>query len=242
MVQALDEAVHKVRGKGKTLGERLSLIADLVRDRGPDFATEVDRFVGRLEVSRAGNSAPQVGETMPAFTMPDQNGVLVSLEQILDRGPAVLVFHRGHWCPYCRLNMSAMSDIEDQIAPAQIVGISAEVSQFTRKMTADAGGKYPILTDVGAGYALSINLAIWVDEQMSAMIEGAGWDIPLYQGGGDWVLPIPAVFVLAQDGTIVARHVDPDYRRRMELDDLLKGVDLVRTQPVVPVSRAQQVQ
>jgi len=241
MVAVLDEAVRQVRGKGETLGERLRLIADLVREKGPEFAVQVDRFVGRLEETRAGSAAPQVGEPMPHFTMPDQNGRLTTLSEFLEQGPVVIAYHRGHWCPYCRLNMAALAEVEDRVLPAQIIGISAEVQEYTRKMKEDAGGRYPILTDINAGYALSLNLAIWVDQQMSAMIEGAGWDIPLYQGGEAWILPIPSVFVVDQDGIIVARHVDPDYRRRMELDALLRGVDLVRGDPVAPVSRAQQV-
>lgn len=228
MVTALDEAVQQARGKGSSLSERLRIIADLVRERGPVFAEQVDRFVGRLEEVRAGSQAPQVGDLMPMFTMPDQEGRLVSLAQLLEMGPVVLAFHRGHWCPYCRLNMAGLAEIEDRVAPAQVIGISAETQRFTRALQKEHGGRFPILSDVGAGYALSINLIVWVDEQMSRMIEGAGWDIPLYQGGTDWILPIPAVFVVRQDGTIAARHVDPDYRRRMELDDLLSGVDLVR--------------
>lgn len=232
MVTALEEAVQQCRGKGSSLSERLQLIADLVRDRAPPFADQVDRFVGRLEDVRAGSQAPQVGDKMPLFTLPDQNGRFVSLEQLLEKGPVVLAFHRGHWCPYCRLNMAGLAEIEDRAKPAQIIGISAETQQYTRQLQKEAGGRFPILSDVGAGYALSMNLVVWVDEQMSRMIDGAGWDIPLYQGGTDWILPIPAVFVVRQDGIIAARHVDPDYRRRMELDDLLRGVDLVRDVPV----------
>jgi len=160
--------------------------------------------------------------------VPGVKGRFVPLEGLLGEGPVVLAFHRGHWCPYCRLNMAGLAEIEDRAAPAQIVGISAETQQYTRKLQQEAGGRFPILSDVGAGYALSMNLVVRVDQQMSSMIEGAGWDIPLYQGGTDWILPIPAVFVVRQDGIIAARHVDPDYRKRMELDDLLRGVDLVR--------------
>lgn len=230
MVTALEEAVQQSRGKGSSLSERLRLIANLVRDRAPPFADQVDRFVGRLEAVRAGSQAPQVGEPMPMFTMPDQDGRLVSLSDLLENGPVVLAFHCGHWCPYCRLNMAGLAEIEERAKPAQIIGISAETQHYTRQLQREAGGKFPILSDVGAGYALSMNLVVWVDQQMSQMIEGAGWDIPLYQGGTDWILPIPAVFVVRQDGIIAARHVDPDYRRRMELDDLLRGVDLVRNE------------
>ena len=55
----------------------------------------------------------------------------------------------------------------------------------------------------------------------AVLIAGAGWDIPRYQSTDAWILPIPAVFIVDEKGIIRARHVDPDYRRRMELDDIL---------------------
>lgn len=229
LVAAIEDAFQSVRDRDLTLGERLKHVADLVRTEGPAFSTAVDTFVNRLEAAQAGSSAPMVGDTMPDFMLSDQEGRLVTLEGLLGRGPAVLAFHRGHWCPYCRLNMVGLAEIEEAAKPAQIVAISSEVQQFTKMLRAEAGARFPFLTDVGGGYALSINLAVLVDEAMSGMIGGAGWDIPAFQGGTPWVLPIPAVFVVGQDGVIVARHVDPDYRRRMELDALLDAVKLAST-------------
>jgi peroxiredoxin len=226
LVAAIEDAFQSVRNRDLTLGERLKHVADLVRIKGPAFSAAVDTFVGRLEAAQAGSSAPNVGETMPDFFMPDHDGRLTDLQSMLDRGPVVLAFHRGHWCPYCRLNMVGLAEIEDAAKPAQIVAISAETQQYTRMLRAEAGARFPFLTDVGGGYALSINLAVLVEEPMAAMIGGAGWDIPAFQGKTPWVLPIPAVFVLRPDGVIAARHVDPDYRRRMELDALLDAVKL----------------
>lgn len=227
LVAALEDAFQEVRDRDLTLGERLKYVADCVRTKGPDFAFVVDAFVNRLEAAQAGSTAPMVGDVMPDFCLPNHDGGLVTLQSLLERGPAVLAFHRGHWCPYCRLNMVGLAEIEQEAKPAQIVAISSEVQQYTRMLRAEAGAEFPFLTDVGGGYALSINLAVWVDDAMSLMIGGAGWDIPGYQGGTAWILPVPAVFVVGQDGIIAARHVDPDYRRRMELDALLDAVKLV---------------
>ncbi len=228
LVAALEQAFQDVRGRDLSLGERLKFVADCVRSKGPGFADAVDAFVGRLEAAQAGSTAPMVGDAMPEFFLPDHEGRLVTLASLLEQGPAVLAFHRGHWCPYCRLNMVGLAEIQHEVKPAQIVAISSEIQQYTKALRAEAGAEFPFLTDVGGGYSLSINLAIWVDDEMARMIGGAGWDIPGYQGGTPWVLPIPAVFVVGQDGIIKARHVDPDYRRRMELDALIDAVELAR--------------
>lgn len=224
LVAALEEKFQAVRNEDWPLSRRLQAIADEVRTKGPDFAAAVDTFVARLISTQAGAGAPNVGEPMPDFTMPDQDGRLVTLSDILADGPAVLAFHRGHWCPYCRLNMVGLAEIQNDIAPARIYAISAELSRFTKALRAEAGAAFPFLTDLDAGYALSINLAILVDETMAALIAGAGWNIPEYQGSAAWIHPVPAVFIVDQQGLVRLRHVDPDYRRRMELDEIVAAV------------------
>ena len=221
IVDALERAFQDVRDEQLPLSDRLGLIANRVRELSTDFATAVDRFVEQLEAASAGSAAPQVGETMPGFLLPDDQGHLVNMEKLLEKAPLAIAFHRGHWCPYCRLNAVGLAEIQDAIAPVQIVAISAETGQFTRQIKAEAKARFPFLTDVGNGYALSLNLAVWVPEFMSSMIGGAGWDIPAYQAHDGWILPIPSVFIVGQDGVIKARHVDPDYRRRMEPADII---------------------
>lgn len=224
LVAALDNMVGDLRDSDWPLGRRLLAVADEVRSRSPEFAIAVDTFVARLEAAQAGETAPQVGDPMPPFTMPDQDGRLVSLDALLERGPVVLAFHRGHWCPYCRLNIKGLAEIQDQLGDTQICAISAELQTYTRKLRAESGARFPLLSDTDAGYALSINLAIWVDEVMASLIAGAGWDVPGYQGGQAWILPVPSVFILDRQGIIRTRHVDPDYRRRMELDAIIARV------------------
>ena len=96
LVAALEDAFQDVRGRDLTLGQRLKYIADCVRTKGPGFAAAVDAFISRLEAAQAGSTAPMVGDIMPDFCLPDHEGRLVTLQSLLERGPAVLAFHRGH--------------------------------------------------------------------------------------------------------------------------------------------------
>lgn len=221
IVDELERAFQEVRDRNLPLADRLGFIAGRVRELSTDFAEAVDRFVRQLDAAAAGKSAPQVGDKMPDFLLPDDKGHLVSMHALLEEAPLAIAFHRGHWCPYCRLNAVGLAEIQDEIAPVRIVAISAETAEFTQKIKAEAKAHFPFLTDVGNGYALTLNLAVWVPEFMSSMIAGAGWDIPKYQRHGGWLLPIPSVFIVGQDGIIKARHVDPDYRRRMQPSDII---------------------
>jgi len=223
-VSPIERAFLEVRSSDLSLTERLRVVAEAARTYKPWYAEAIDEFAKRLRAVQVGASAPAIGEAMPPFVLPDHEGKLVGLEEILARGPAVIAFHRGHWCPFCRLSMMALADIEEQLKPAQIVAISTETQRYTRMLREQTGAMFPVLTDMDGAYAMSLSIAVLLDDKLSGMISEAGWDVPLYQGGKEWLLPIPAVFVVRQDGTIAARHIDPDYRQRMEIDELLRCV------------------
>ena len=226
-ISPIEAAFLEVRSSDLSLQDRLRVVADAARIHKPWYADAVDEFASRLRQVQAGADAPGIGEQMPDFVLPDHEGRLVSLAEILAGGPAVIAFHRGHWCPFCRLSMIALAEIEEQLRPAQIVAISTETQRYTRMLREQTGARFPVLTDMDAAYTMSLSLAVWVDSKLAGMIAEAGWDIPVYQGGTDWVLPIPSVFVVRKDGTIAGRHIDPDYRQRMNLDELLRCVQAI---------------
>ena len=223
-VSPLESAFLRVRASNASLGERLRVIADVARDLRPEYSRAIDSFAGRLEAVRAGAGAPAVGDPMPLFTLPDQDGRLVMLDDLTRQGPVVIAFHRGHWCPFCRMAMTGLAEIEERASGAQIVAISCELPRYTRRIREEVGAHFPFLSDIDARYTLSLKLAAWLDDTLTRIISEAGYDIPLYQGGGDWILPIPSVFVVDRHGIITARHIDPDYRRRMDLDALLNEI------------------
>ena len=223
--EELEQAFQRIGGMDASLDEQLGTFSDFVRQRRPDFAEAVDRLVMRLRESGAGMSAPRPGEPMPPFHLPDENGHIVSLDQLLAEGPVGITFHRGHWCPYCRININALSRAQQQIASdgAQIVAIMPDRQKFVSELKSAGKVPFPILTDMDNGYALSINLAIWVGAEMQKIFQGLR-DLPNFQGNNSWMLPIPATFVVGTDGRVKARFVDPDYRKRMAIDDLLAAL------------------
>jgi peroxiredoxin len=76
------------------------------------------------------------------------------------------------------------------------------------------------------GYALSLNLAIWVGPDLEALLSSLGRSLPEYQGNEAWTLPIPATFVVGQDGIVRTRYVDPDFRRRVAVEELLRALKM----------------
>src|SRR5204863_3098193 len=107
---------------------------------------------------------------------------------------------------------------------ARMVAIVPERHQFAEEMKLDSNVKFPILADMDNGYALSLNLAIWVGTEMEEFKKSIGHSLPRYQGNDSWMLPIPASFVVGRDGRIKARFVDPDYRKRMAVEELIAAL------------------
>jgi peroxiredoxin len=227
----LAKAIQAAIGLDAPLSERLTMIAEAIERFSPDQAAIIGRLLDRLKNHRAGGTAPAVGDRLPGFVLPDESGRTVRLGELLQSGPLVVTFLRGHWCPYCRVSAVGIAAAQDEIASlgGQLVAILPELPEFSKKLKVAAAAEFPFLTDAANGYALSLNLAIWVGLEMEKMFAEAGIDLPRYHGNSAWFLPIPATFVLDSNGKIVARHVDPDHRRRMEISDILAALRRCRS-------------
>ena len=99
--------------------------------------------------------------------------------------------------------------------------VMPERQEFAEQFQTEAKAPFPILTDLDNGYAMSLNLAIWLGPDFIQLISNSGRDVAKFQGNDAWMVPIPATFVVGRDGMVMARFIDPDFRKRMELDDLL---------------------
>jgi peroxiredoxin len=224
--EALHEAYVEARDMEASLAERLQAFADSVRRLGPHFQETVDKLVARLKEQGVGENAPKPGEPMPLFALPDESGRLVSLDTLLEKGPVAITFHRGYWCPYCRINTRALAQAQGEIAAegGQVAAIMPDRQHFTTELKTESEAPFPILTDIDNGYAMSLNLAFWVGAEMQEMMTGAGWDVSRSQGSNTWLLPIPATFVVGTDGEVKSRFIDPDYRKRVAVEDLISAL------------------
>ena len=223
--ERLRQAFLRCRDMEGTLGEQLEAYAAAGREIFPAYGEAVDRLVERIHDNGGGENAPRPGEPMPSFLLPDETGRLVSLQSLLAQGPIAVMFFRGHWCPYCRLNVRAVIEAMDRIRAVggQVVAIMPETQAFATKFKADSAAPFPVLTDLDNGYALSLNLAIWLGAEIQQLLSPMQ-DMPRFHGNEGWVLPIPATFVIGRDGVVKARFVDPDFRRRTAIDDLIAAL------------------
>jgi peroxiredoxin len=222
--ERLKLAFQECRDMEGTLNEQLRAYAAAGREFFPAYGEAVDRLVARVHENGGGENAPRPGDPLPPFILPDETGRLISLNSLLENGPVAVMFYRGHWCPYCRLNVRAVIQAYDRIKASggQVVAILPEIQEFSEKFKSDSRAPFPVLTDLDNGYALSLNLAIWLGTEIQQLLSYE--DLSNFHGNDGWVLPIPATFVVGRDGLVKARFVDPDFRKRMEIDDLIAAL------------------
>jgi len=184
----------------------------------PDVASAYDALVARLEILDQGGIGPQVGDPMPDFALPDENGAIVTLGSLLQAGPAVISINRGHWCPYCRLELRALAGQFGDIrrSGGQLVSIMPDVAEFTRRFRADQSLPFPILSDIDLGYSLLLGLVFWIGPEVKRLYDELGVDLASFQRNPSYFLPIAAKFIVDVNGTIRAREVNVEFRQRMD--------------------------
>ena len=226
MPATLNEAYEHARALDAPLAERLEAYASSMRQINKPMAEAVDGLIARLQSGHTGINAPGKGEPMPPFLLPDHAGRLVALDALVAKGPVAITFARGHWCPYCRIAVSALADIATEAteAGAQIVAIVPDRQEFAAKLRAEANAPFPVLTDIDNAYALSLGLVFWVGDEIRQHMLARGADPSQSQGNDSWFVPVPATFIVGRDGNVLERHVDPDYRRRMGVDAVLAAL------------------
>jgi peroxiredoxin len=214
------------------LNDQLSAYQEQSRSQRPDFAIAYDDLVKRLEALDRGDVGPKLGERMPPFNLPDENGRLVSLDALLRTGPVVISFNRGHWCPYCKIELRSLAASHDQIRRlgASVVAIMPETARYTAGYAHGNELPFPVLSDIDLGYALSLDLIFFVGPEVQKLYQEAGVELEEYQGHNGYFLPMAAKFIVGQDGLIKARQVNREFRERMEPEAIIAVLERMRAE------------
>ncbi len=229
-ITTLVDAFEDVCKMEAPLNERLTAYNEALRELNFPFAEAYDDLVARLRSGEIGAMAPKIGEPMPPFMLPAHTGQLVSLEDTLRLGPTVISFNRGHWCPFCKIELSTIASHQEEIAArgGQLISILPDRQQFVQRLPADVLDNFTVLTDLDNSYALSLGLVVWLGERIASLMEGLGHHLGEYQGTDGWFVPLPSTFVVGPDGCVIARQIDPEFRKRMDVEEILTALQSVR--------------
>jgi peroxiredoxin len=221
----VEEAVHA------TLGARLAAITKQVEDLVPAAKLEPPRqAVRELVASGAAERALRVGDRAPAFVLPDARGAEFVLTDHLLKGPVVLVFYRGRWCPYCIAQLEELEKARPEFEKekATLAVISPQKLQHSGFTAEQHRLRFNVLTDSGNQVARQYGVAWPLPDSLIAHYRGVFVNLENANAAKDWVLPMPAAFVIASDGTIAWSQVDADFTRRTEPQELLRVVRILK--------------
>lgn len=194
------------------------------RKANPDFMKGVDATIEQAKAFQEGENAIKVGQTAPNFELPNPQGNTVSLSNLLEKGPVVVTFYRGGWCPYCNLQLRALQAKLGEIHAlgATLVAISPQVPDGSLTKDEISEMDFTVLSDQDANVASQYGVAWEVPEfLMEHMRVDRQLDFEKINNGNSTILPIPATFVLDKNGVVTWRFVDVDYRTRSEPEDII---------------------
>lgn len=209
----------------KTLKEQTDAKIAAGRKAKPDFMKGVDEAIDKAKAFEQGSNALKIGEIAVDFKLPNPQGELISLSNLLEKGPVIVTFYRGSWCPYCNLQLRALQAKLDDIHKlgATLVAISPEVPDESMTANEINTMEFTVLSDQDAKVASQYGVAWEVPEfLLDHMRVDRQLDLKKINNGNASVLPIPATFIIGIDGRVIWNYVNVDYRTRSEPDDIIE--------------------
>ena len=173
----------------------------------------------------------RLGDKAPDFTLKDQNGKEVNLYQLLKKGPVVLSWYRGGWCPYCNMELKGLADKAVDITQlgATLIALSPELPDKSLTTIEKNHLPFMVLSDTDNDVARTYDLVFKLDTETATRYE-SGFGLSQYNGNDKAELPIPATYIIDQDGIVRYSFVNPDYKKRANPEDvLMQLMQLVRT-------------
>ncbi len=163
----------------------------------------------------------------PLFSVKDNKGEQINLFELSKKGPVVLVFYRGEWCPHCNLYMSDLQDSLKYIsdAGATLVAITPESFDNIEKTVEKSKASFHIIYDKNHKIMDDYKVSYKLGGTKNLVYNIAGININKASGNDDRILPVPATYIINQNQEIIALHFDKDYTERMPVKDILSVLE-----------------
>ncbi|MBR7993210.1 AhpC/TSA family protein [Burkholderia cenocepacia] len=188
----------------------------------PEIHPVMERATAELIASGQAGRAIKAGDRAPSFKLKDQDGNDVSSAALLVKGPLVVTFYRGVWCPYCNIELQAINEVLPEIRAygANAVAISPQTPVNSRKSVRTNELGFPVLSDVNGQTGADFGLRFALPDYLVELYKNLKNDLPAFNNDPSWTLPMPARYVIGQNGIVLYSEVNPDYTRRPDPSDM----------------------
>jgi peroxiredoxin len=202
------------------------------KDAPPDRVRAYEQGIEELRKSGVTDRALKVGDRAPDFELPDATGKIVKLSERLARGPVVVTWYRGGWCPYCNIALRGFQKRMPEIraAGAGLVAISPQTPDNSLSTAEKAHLEFEVLSDRGNKVAHAYGVAYKLPRVVAEQFKGR-LDLAKYNGGDSGELPLGATYVIDRQGIIRYAFVDADYRKRAEPSEVIAAIRSLEQKP-----------
>ena len=185
---------------------------------GLDITAKMDTSTAEIAAAIPLSRMPQIGNVAPKFELMNHLGSMVSLNTLLAGGPAVLVFYRGGWCPFCSLTLRAYSQHLNELRNlgASLVAISLQTLADSVATVEKNRLGYDVLSDLGGAVSRAYGLIFRLPQPLQRIYRELGRPLPIFNGTDDWALPLPATFVVDGDAIVRFTVAMPDHTHRVD--------------------------
>lgn len=185
-----------------------------------------DEFLERLDAVQVAAEASKPGDLIPGFLLPNAEGRLVASADLLAAGPLVVTFFRGGWCPYCSATLEALEAVLPELSRTggTLVAMTPETGGRALAMKRDRGLHYEVLVDVDLAVAMAFGIVFRTPPLYAELLRRQGVDFAERSGNRGWLLPVPAAFLVGQDGVVRRSWVNVDFTRRAEPAEILDAL------------------
>ncbi len=162
-------------------------------------------------------TALKVGEKAPLFNAKDNSGKLIDLKKVLkEHQSVVLFFYRGQWCPFCSKHIKNLQDSLQVLTAkgAYVIGVSPENAAGIDKTVAKTKASFSIISDRDYSIMKAYQVNYVMEPGLADKYKKGGLDVAMANGQVDYVLPVPATYIIGQDGKIKFAYFDKDYKKR----------------------------
>ena len=202
----------------------------------PHLVDAARRSIQALAGTSLVAKAVKAGDTAPLFGLRCRCGDFINLPDLLNRGPVVVSFLWGDWCPFCVLELKALAAVHPEIERlgATLIVLSPQVRAKSSAAAKRGGPPFPVLQDPGCKVAARYRIAFTLPEQFRAAYLALGHPNPAKTGSKGWALPVPAIYVLDSTGLIVLSYLDADYTTRLEPTEIIVALTHLRARAIPP--------
>lgn len=218
--------IFKVSLAEPSVTDKLQSLKQQFSEKAPQQKVD-DYEAGINQVKNSGvlKTAKNVGDTAPDFTLENAYGKSISLYTQLEKGPVVLVWYRGEWCPYCNIYLNDVHQHIDKFKEmnATVIAISPAKPDSSWTAKEKEGLQIEVLSDIASKVAKQYGIAYKLPDKIADYYQ-KGFDLHSVNQDDSNILPLSASYVIDKNAKITYAFLDADYKKRAETEVLLQEV------------------